>query len=393
MISLAGYRAEMRRIEEDIASIGSADPLAMPTDPERVTLYVYRLYQRAAIAGDSAQLSAVERTINGAIPLLANPSDLYLLKANTAFKLHKLSDVEAALRAVPSVYDSNEGRLIRADLDFQHGRYREAKRGYLGVPQAERSWGALARLAYFYGKRGDVAGADHLYEEAEDQLTAKAMRSYAWLEVQRGFLAFAHGRYGEARLHYGQADAAYPGYWLVDEHVAELLGAEGHYGQAIEILERIISTRDRPDLLQAIGELYAIAGQAERARDCHEKALDGYLQSAQRGEVLYYHHLADYYADVAKDGAQAVTWARADLQLRENYSTQAALAWAFYRGRQFGEACNWIDRALASGAVEAHLFFRTGMIYTCANSIDDGRNYMERATRLNPSVEKFHLHH
>ena len=72
---------------------------------------------------------------------------------------------------------------------------------------------------------------------------------------------------------------------------------------------------------------------------------------------------------------------------------QAALAWAFYRGRQFGEACNWIDRALASGAVEAHLFFRTGMIYTRANSIDDGRNYMERATRLNPSVEKFHLHH
>ena len=139
MISLAGYQAEMRRIEEDIASIGSADPLAMPTDPERVTLYVYRLYQRAAIAGDSAQLSAVERAINRAIPLLANPSDLYLLKANTAFKLHKLSDVEAALRAVPSVYDSNEGRLIRADLDFQHGRYREAKRGYLGVLQAERS--------------------------------------------------------------------------------------------------------------------------------------------------------------------------------------------------------------------------------------------------------------
>jgi predicted transcriptional regulator len=32
MISLAGYQAEMRRIEEDIASIGSADPLAMPTE-------------------------------------------------------------------------------------------------------------------------------------------------------------------------------------------------------------------------------------------------------------------------------------------------------------------------------------------------------------------------
>ena len=261
-MSLPGEHTEMRLIEQDIADMGGA----MPIDPQGVTQYIYRLYQRGSIAGDLAQLSAVERAIDHALPLLANPGDLYLLKANVAFKLHKLAEVEAALVAVPSVYDSNEGRLIRADLNFQHGKYREAKTGYLEVLRAERSWGALARLAYFHGKMGDVAGADRLYEEAEDQLTAKEMRSYAWLEVQRGFLAFAHGRYGEARLHYGQADAAYPGYWLVDEHVAELLGAEGHCGQAIEILERIISTRDRPDLLQAIGELYAIAGQAERAR-------------------------------------------------------------------------------------------------------------------------------
>jgi hypothetical protein len=162
------------------------------------------------------------------------------------------------------------------------------------VLQAERSWGALARLAYFYGKRGDVAGADHLYEEAEDQLTAKEMRSYAWLEVQRGFLAFAHGRYGEARLHYGQADAAYPGYWLVAEHIAELMAAKGQYSQAVEILQSINSTADRPELQQAIGELYEIAGEAARARDWHRSALTGYLQSAQRGEVHYYHHLADY---------------------------------------------------------------------------------------------------
>ena len=94
------------------------------------------------------------------------------------------------------------------------------------------------------------AGADRLYEEAEDELTAKEMRAYAWLEVQRGFLDFAHGRHGDARLHYRRADAAYPGYWLVEEHIAEVLGAEGRYAEAVEILERIVSTVDRPDLLR-----------------------------------------------------------------------------------------------------------------------------------------------
>ena len=91
-----------------------------------------------------------------------------------------------------------------------------------------------------------------------------------------------------------------------------------------------------------------------------ERALSGYLQSAQRGEVHYYHHLADYYSDVAEDGAAAVKWARKDLRLRENFATQAALAWALYRDGQFGEAVCWIDRALASGVVDARLYFWAG---------------------------------
>jgi tetratricopeptide (TPR) repeat protein len=388
-MSLPGDHTEMRLIEQDIADMGGA----MPIDPQGVTQYIYRLYQRGSIAGDLAQLSAVERAIDHALPLLANPGDLYLLKANVAFKLHKLAEVEAALVAVPSVYDSNEGRLIRADLNFQHGKYREAKTGYLEVLRAERSWGALARLAYFHGKMGDVAGADRLYEEAEDQLTAKEMRSYAWLEVQWGFLAFAHGRYGEAQSRYARAEAAYPGYWLVAEHAAELMAAEGKYREAIEIFESINLTTDRPDLQQAIGELYEIADDAARARSWHRKALTGYLESAQGGEVHYYHHLADYYSDVAMDGNQAVRWAQADLQLRENFSTQAALAWALYRNGQLDEACDWIGRALASGVVDAHLYSRAAKIHASAGNTDGGRSYMEHATRLNPSINRFHMHH
>jgi len=70
----------------------------------------------------------------------------------------------------------------------------------------------------------------------------------------------------------------------------------------------------RPDLQQAIGELYETSGQADCAGDWYRKALGGYLRSTQRSEVHFYHHLADYYADVAKDGAAAIVWARADLR-------------------------------------------------------------------------------
>jgi len=384
----AGYAAEMRRIEHDIDGLSEEK-----NEPERITRRVYRLYQRASIAGDLKALTTVDRTIDDAIMLLSNPGDLYLLKAHAAFKLHKLADVDAALRAVPSVYDSDEGQLIRADLDFQHGDYRGAEDGYLDVLQRERSWDALARLAYLRGKMGDTAGADHLYEEAEDQLTAKEMRAYAWLEVQRGFLDFAGGRHGEAQLHYRRADAAYPGYWLVEEHLAELVGADDKYEEAAAIFERIASRVDRPDLEQAIGELYEAAGRGGPAVYWKQRALSAYLQSAQRGEVHYYHHLVDYYTDVAEDGGEAVKWAHKDLQLRENFATQAALAWSLYRDGRFSEAVCWIDRALASGVVDARLCFQAGDIYRAAGNEAEGRTLRERAMCLNPGVAGFHMHH
>jgi tetratricopeptide (TPR) repeat protein len=385
---LAGYSVELQRVERGVADLRVDDPFAAPINAGRLTRYIYLLYQHASITGDLGQLSTVGQAIERALPLLTHPGDLYLLKANVAFKLHKLSDVEEALLAIPTAGHCIEACLLRADLDFQYGHYREAEAGYIGAMEAERSWGGLARLAYFRGKVGDPEGADRLYREAEVELTAKEMRSYAWLEVQRGFLAFSRGRYQDARSHYDRAEAAYPGYWLVDEYKAELLGAEHRCAEAIAVFQGLVTARDRPDLQQAIAELYEIAEQPEAARHWQNGALSGYRQSAQRGEVHYYHHLADYYADVVKDGAAAVNWARLDLQLRENFATQSALAWALYRNAELDEARTWIDRALASGVVDAHLLFRAARIYAEA-----GRHFLERAKRLNPFVERFHVHH
>jgi tetratricopeptide (TPR) repeat protein len=224
-------------------------------------------------------------------------------------------------------------------------------------------------------------------------LTAKEMRSYAWIEVQRGFLAFAQGDYPVARSHYERAEAAFPGYWLVDEYRAELLGAEGRYREAAEILQGLPAANSRPDVQQAIGELYESSGEPQRAGEWCRKALAGYRQSAERGEVHFFHHLTDYYSNVAKDGGAAVHWARADLQLRENFYTQSALAWGLYRDGRFGEARIWIDRALASGAADAHLFLRAARIYAALGQPEAAQINMEKAKRLNPYVENFHIHH
>jgi hypothetical protein len=70
-------------------------------------------------------------------------------------------------------------------------------------------------------KLGDFANADRLYQDAEEEISAKEMRSSAWVELQRGYLELSRGQYQAAWDHYRQADQAYSGYWLTKEYMAE----------------------------------------------------------------------------------------------------------------------------------------------------------------------------
>jgi tetratricopeptide (TPR) repeat protein len=385
------YEIERDRIGKTISEL-EQDALTLPIDSEKATKFVYLLYQRASLTGDLAELACVETAFDTAIREIGPAGDLYFLKANLDFKLHRLPAVRHDLEMGRDLKNSSQGRSLQADLDFQEGKYQKARGGYEALISEEPAWDNFARLAYLKFKLGDFAGAEQCYIDAENELTAKEMRHYAWVELQRGVLSLRSGSYEKAWKHYRVADLAYSGYWLVSEHTAELLGAMGKFDQAIELYQKVISCVARPEFQQALGELYQSMGKPEQAEPWHEKALAAYLESAQRGDVHYYHHLTDFYSDVRQDGAEAVKWARKDIALRRNFSTLAALAWALYRAGEFAEALDAINAALSSGAVDAQLLFQAGTIYQAASGNGKGSEYLRMAAEINPHYQNFHTH-
>jgi tetratricopeptide (TPR) repeat protein len=385
------FAIELARIDQAIAEL-EPTAFALPIESERATKYVYLVYQRASLTGDLAAFDLAEQVLKRAIAELGPASDLYFLKANLDFKFHRLADVKTDLASGRDLRNTFQGKALQADLDFQEGRYDEARRGYEAVIEQELTWDNLARLAYLKWKLGDAAAAEQLYVAAEDELTAKEMRHYTWVELQRGVLKLRQGRYDDAWAHYDRAGRAYSGYWLVDDHKAECLGAQGKYAEAAALYESVVERVPRPEFQQALGELYYLLGQTDRAEQWNEKALATYLAAAERGGVHYYHHLVDFYSDVREDGPEAVKWARMDIALRRNFSTLAALAWALFRAGEFAEALITIDEALASGATDAHLFFQAGMIHQAAGGNGNGDRYLRRAGEINPDHRSFHVH-
>jgi tetratricopeptide (TPR) repeat protein len=385
------FENELERIRQGLAEL-NGNALNLPVDSAKVSRLAYLQYQRASLTGNLDALGDADATLDYAIRHLGPSGDLYFLKANIHFKLHRLNDVEQDLQLGRDLLLSTPGRALKADLDFQKGRYQAAEEEYEALIEEERTWDALARLAHLHFKMGDLDKADRLYDEAADELTAKEMRHYSWLELQRGVLDLSRGHYEKARSHYERADRAYSGHWLVLDHMAELAGAEERFDEAERLYRDVVERVPRPDFQQALGELYLTMGKTTEATECLNKARDGFLQSAARGEVHYYHHLADFYADVEENGPEAVKWARKDLELRRNFSTLAALAWALYRAEQFSEAVELMNEALSSGAKDARLFRTAGMIYTAASPNGKGAWYLKKAAELNPNLKNFHVH-
>ena len=388
VIALAAYELELERTNREIGTLEAS----AGGDLEKRTRLAFRLYHRASLAGIDSGFAAAERAIDHAIAEFGPQEDLCLLKANLDFRFHRLASVKRDLEMAPLLLGRFEGRSLVADLDFQQGRYDQARAGYENAIQENCTWDTLARLAFLKGKMGDDDGADHLYIQAENDLTAKEMRSFAWLELQRGVRDLARGRYDGACAHYLRANAAYSGWWHVDEHIAELTAAEGRFEEAIALFERVIERAPKPELQQALGELHVFIGKPHDAEPWFESALAAYLESVRRGDVHYFHHLADFYADVREDGSEAVKWARQDVELRENFATQSAMAWAWYRNGQLEEAMRWVDRALSSGVQEAHLFSQAATIFEAAGRGSESTGFRHAAAAINPSYRNFHIH-
>src|SRR5687767_5633310 len=141
------FQTELARIDTDLAELnGSA--LNLPLDSAKVSRLAYLQYQRASLTGNLDALGDADATLDYAIRNLGPSGDLYFLKANIHFKLHRLNDVEVDLQLGRDLLLSGPGRALKADFDFQKGRYQAAQEEYETLIEEERTWDALARLAY-----------------------------------------------------------------------------------------------------------------------------------------------------------------------------------------------------------------------------------------------------
>lgn len=335
---LPGYAEELERIDSLLAEQGGLDAaLAPPADLERATRLAHLVYRRASLTAEYADFQLAEQAIDAAIAAVGPSEDLLFLAAGFQFKVHRLSRAREILERLPATARRGRWLALEADLAYQEGRYADARRGYESVLARQRGWDDLARLAFLESRTGRRKQAEQLYREAQDDLTAKEMRSWAWLELQRGLLDLDFGDPAAALAHYERAALGYPGWWLIEEHRAEALALLGRREEAVELYRRVVAGKRAPEFLAALAALLAATDPAA-ARAFEAEALAAFeRQSALYPEAALGHYLEHRLERPLAAGAAGRAEAEALLAMAER---NLAL-------RPNGESRLWLARAYA----------------------------------------------
>jgi Tetratricopeptide repeat len=319
---------------------------AAADDPVAAARLAVQRFGYATLSGDFAEYRAAEEAIDRALAAVGPASDLVLLRAQLHAALHRLPAARQDLARLADPADPR-ARALAADLDLQEGRYRAARRGYEEALRREGSWDHLARLAFLAAKTGDAAGAERLYAEAQEQLTAKEMRPYAWLELQRGVLDLERGDAAAALRRFERADRAYSGWWLIEEHLAEALHLLGRGDEAVARYRRVVARAPHPELLSALAGVLAPSDPAAAA------ALDAEAARRFDAQVALYPaaavgHLVEHRLRRGEADEKLLALAEANHRLRPGAEAKLLLARVHLALGQRAPARSLIDAVLAT---------------------------------------------
>jgi tetratricopeptide (TPR) repeat protein len=355
--------------------------------------------------GDDADLERALKNAERSLKVV--PGDLnkggLSARAHAAFSLHRFSTSRDDAKQLLELEPSKRGPLeLLGDALLELGDYARAGEVYARVDREFESDDAQAateaRLARWAQLQGDVDTARRRYdvaakltEASEDQPVVSPLIR-AWVLVQAGQFDFLCGRWDDAEKRYAAALSVKPDDWPAQDHLAELRAAQKRYDEAVATYTKLVERVPRPELFQALGDVYREMGKPDAAKAWHVRALAAYRQATERGSAHYLHHLAGYFCDVEPNPAEAVRWAREDLKVRHSVYGYDALAWALYVSGDYGGASEAADKALALNTADAHLLYHASLIYARAGDPRKAQGSLKRAAEINPHFMSFHVH-
>jgi tetratricopeptide (TPR) repeat protein len=335
---------------------------------------------RARLTGDLGDYERALAAADRAIEIDPSYVPARSLRATILFAVHDFGAALAEARVargqdggdLQALAIAGDASLELGDVDAARLAYAELERLAPSAPVFSR----LARLAFLEGRTDAAVG---LVERALDAVASEpASEATAFYAYQLGELRRARGEVALAVTAYEQALDDLPGYVPAAAGLAHVREAQGRRAEAISLLEAATARLPQPELVAALGDLYALAGDPATAERQYE-LVERIAELAVASGSVYDRQLILFAADHDRGLPAAVARARAELAVRPDIYAHDALAWVLFKSGHLDEAAAEMDVALALGTRDPRLAYHAGMIAAAQGRGDDARRLLSAA--------------
>jgi len=215
---------------------------------------------RARLTGAFADYQNADNAIQQAFGISGNQVGPYVTRARIHLALHR---TDAALndlnRAKDSLLLDRESELaiegLIGDAHFQSGNTTLALDNFVSLERHSPSFVNAARLSQTIAAQGNLPLAKRWLKRGEERTVGQSSYHHAWLKLQHGILALQQHQLDDAYRHFTRADRMFPGYWLIEEHLAEVDALSGRRALAEDRYRSIVHRAPIPQMMMALADV------------------------------------------------------------------------------------------------------------------------------------------
>ena len=387
--SKPSYDTELQKLSSGITQgIALA---AQQSDGTVIPLEVVSLYlERARLTGNYDDYAKAQTLLASLRAKPTMSSSYCIATARLHYTLHRLKQASAALKACPPAAEAGELAAMEADIAMYSGRYREAENIYRSLVNQSGLTQQYVRLALLKNRMGSPAEAAALLEAAEKRYHGGLPTMLAWLRLQRGLIALDRGRLDEALALYRLASDALEGWWLVDEHIAEVLLLNGKTMEAKAIYESVVARTGAPEFMDALAAIEMREGNAEKTRKLTLSARALYEQRIAAFPEAAAGHALNHFLRDKVDARKALSLAQKNFDTRPFGESATSLAKALLLNEKPGPAAELIENQLLKGWDTAEAYWILGEARRALAQKERADLAKREALNRNPHSEKMY---
>lgn len=382
------FSAELAQLDIDI---GGIERLIEKAPENRLTheRSAAAFMQRARLTGSYDDYAKAEAAIAVAFES-HTASGTFMLRSKLHYTLHRLPEARADFESAKPTADRSPSGVasieaFEGNLAMQAGDSKKAAKHFEASLKAKRNSSNLASVAVYHWKTGDFTQAEALFREALKSYHGKPMEPRAWFHLNLGLLDLDRGRYDDALAHYREAETFMKGYWLIDEHIAEILTLQGKIEEAKTLYLDILERTNNPEFMDAMAGILFEAGQGEDAKAYVARARKRYEDQMAKYPEAAYGHALGHYIEFGEDAAFALDLAKKNYALRPNLEAAVMLAQAQLKAGDAKAAAKALAPTLKSNFKSAELYATAAEVQARLGRDKKAQAFLAQAQAIDPT--------